>query len=340
MFKNDITSIPFEKIKSAITKRSVDMQKALLDNLKLTLAASNTRKLTQTVETLKQHIHSEEGEDGLEESAREALNLDDPEEIALTEGQVNDIQKQAREITLASFIEHFKIGEKHTWLLPQMIAAFGSWKAIKNEEGKYCGKLTAAHNTVDDFNYGLWVLAMRPRSELITATKGVQAYTLTAYNQLVPLILNGFKKYQNIKYSEWTRDSARFLVDEGLGKAMLATLPNISSNEILELRAHCQTAKTGRNAGKQMSPMTTATFWHLDSCNIPEARELPKLALHMLCQTWCAHPSNRNTLTQVLDPNNWDNAPDPLVTYAIIKEQSSEWGGLSKQVKEAVDSAW
>jgi hypothetical protein len=37
----------------------------------------------------------------------------------------------------------------------------------------------------------------------------------------------------------------------------------------------------------------------------------------MVLQTWAAHPQNRNEY-MILDPNNWDNIPQPLVSKDIF----------------------
>jgi hypothetical protein len=39
----------------------------------------------------------------------------------------------------------------------------------------------------------------------------------------------------------------------------------------------------------------------------------------MLTQCWLAHPQHRKP-TMIVDPNNWDNQPSPLVTEVFSKE--------------------
>ena len=224
----------------------------------------------------------------------------------------------ARDTVVESFLETFKIAEKYNWILPQMIARFGNWKNIDND-----GYQTFLENTKDDFNYGIWLIATRPRNKILLPHKGLTQYKLPDYNALVPLILSGFKKYQGINYSNWK--NAQWLVDEALYKAMTAEVPEMSIEDILQFRVRCQTTKTGKNAGRPPNPATTATFYHLADWEKHDMTKVPKLALHMLCQTWCAHPSNRNPSVQVLDPRDWDNAPAPLINQNMFNEPEIRW---------------
>lgn len=47
----------------------------------------------------------------------------------------------------------------------------------------------------------------------------------------------------------------------------------------------------------------------------------PKLVGTMLTQIWVAHPSLR-TEYMVLDPNDWDWMPPPLVTTEVFKPET------------------
>ena len=42
----------------------------------------------------------------------------------------------------------------------------------------------------------------------------------------------------------------------------------------------------------------------------------------MLCQIWLAHPQHR-TEYMILDPNNWDTIPAPLIETDLIKTTTS-----------------
>jgi hypothetical protein len=46
---------------------------------------------------------------------------------------------------------------------------------------------------------------------------------------------------------------------------------------------------------------------------------LPKLTQTILTQCWLAHPESR-TPYMILDLENWDNMPKPLVSNEIFKE--------------------
>jgi hypothetical protein len=54
-----------------------------------------------------------------------------------------------------------------------------------------------------------------------------------------------------------------------------------------------------------------------------EFAKIPKLVGTMLTQIWVAHPSLR-TEYMILNPNNWDLMPPPLVSTDIFKQSPAE----------------
>jgi len=53
-----------------------------------------------------------------------------------------------------------------------------------------------------------------------------------------------------------------------------------------------------------------------------ELGTVPKLVTTMLTQIWVAHPSLR-TEYMILDPNNWDKMPEPLVGSEIFNTKKT-----------------
>lgn len=329
--KNDLMALSFDQIKPRVEQKIAAMKEVLLNDINNAINARNNRKVKEVLDLLPPDA-SESNFEGLEESVRESIALDEPI-TELTLEQNRKIEKDARTYVVGTFINHYNLGSKHSWVLPQMIAMFGTWKAVRDEEtGLYSPFKTFKVNTEDPFNYGLWAVSMQPRSDLIVTEKSEPQYKLKSYNSLVPLILAGFKQFQNIEYSKWPRDnSIAYLVNEELGKAMLSTLPILTVEEIMELRTVAQTPKTGNRAGKQGSPITTAAMFHLADFTKCDVTNIPKLALHMLCQTWLAHPANRSPRVQILDPENWDNVPAPLIGNTVVSNKPEyDWGSTKK----------
>jgi hypothetical protein len=145
------------------------------------------------------------------------------------------------------------------------------------------------------------------------APKGNQQYK-SVINPLVPIILAGFKKYQNINYSEWNPVGLEALLDPELAKLVGVKVPELSISELLALRNTAITDKKGYRTGIPNDPVTCTKLNHLGDTALGH---LPKLAKYMVLQTWAAHPSNRNEY-MILDPNNWDAMPEPLVSKDIF----------------------
>ena len=96
---------------------------------------------------------------------------------------------------------------------------------------------------------------------------------------------------------------------EAIAALVGCKLPSLSDVDIFAIRNNALTPKTGARAGKSNNPATTASLYHLQESAIGH---LPKLARHMVLQTWAAHPQNRDPYA-ILDPENWDRVPQPLV---------------------------
>jgi hypothetical protein len=342
ILKNDIKSLPFAEIYKFIKQRIEQKTKEALEDENAIIEASNKRNIKARMEQMEEYVNPEVGSDGLEESARESLTLHEKLD-KLPEPRIKQIKEEATKFIVDSFLERFEIASKYSWVLPQMTARFGTWKAIKGDSGLYCAKRTQLENTKDDFDYGIYLIAMLPRASIFQPGK-VQQYKLPQYNKLTPLILSSFKDFQKINYSQWDRETVRYLVDKDLYEAMTAIVPEMSEEDILKFRAKHQTFKTGKQAGIVQNPATTAEFYHLSEWVKHDLTKVPKLALHMLCQTWCAHPANRLPGVQILDWKNWDNEPKPILGATVVaseddkywgpKKESNPWGSTKKVVED------
>lgn len=228
--------------------------------------------------------------------------------------------KDTKELT-ESFAKKFSLSLRHSWIMPQMVARFGSWKNYD-----YDPRATVKHNTEDDFSRGLYLASMLTRSAIV----GETLYKSASYNSLVPLILYGFKLYQNIPYSKWSKDSLDIIVNSELCEAMLfdpktcyinenQTVADLSKEDWLTIRDKGLIVKSGKLMGQSKSPISTANLFGLSDLEDCDLSEVPKFARIMYAQIWCAHPANRNS-NMILDPSDWDNVPEALVDSEVMLE--------------------
>lgn len=135
------------------------------------------------------------------------------------------------------------------------------------------------------------------------------------YCSLVPLILYAHKLFNNVPYSKWDRETLHYVVPSGLCQAMLENIADITVEELLSIRAAGLMINSGAKQGTTRNPASTYGLYRTKGTAIGEYHMLAQI---MLTQIWAAHPSNR-TKYMVLDPTNWDNIPNPLVSPDIFK---------------------
>lgn len=268
------------------------------------------RRYDQTLARLQElNENSEAGSDGLEEEAMELCGK--PPKPSLSSEAVAKMRTVARNQVLQPWMEREDISQKLSWLPQQMMAYFGSWDAVR-VDGVYSPLLTVKRNTQerdDLFALGALMLAKAPRSDFFKgAPKGSQQYK-SSINPLVPIVLAGFKRYQDIPYEAWDKSEIGAIVDDEIAALVGCKLPSLSDVDIFAIRNNALTPKNGARAGKSNNPATTASLYHLQESAIGH---LPKLARHMVLQTWAAHPQNRDAYA-IVDPENWDRVPPPLV---------------------------
>lgn len=319
--KNDIKSLPFDRMATTIAKKAEEFRAERLINIKAAAEAANSRKLRQYTNDSSEFFDGEAGSDGVEEGVLEVVGLHDIDDIELTKEQRKECFNNARELVIKSFLEAYDIANKYTWIMPQLKAYFGNWEAIKGSDGFYSPIDTLSKNVVTDFDKGLYYLAMWSRSDLIGGP-GVKLYQVGEYNNLVPLILSGFRTYQDIPYSNWSRTGIEAIVDAPLAAAMLADLPNFKTAQILEIRKDCLVVQSGAKKGQHRDPKTASMLYGIPNYTKYDLKHYPKLALVMLAQIWCAHPANR-TPHMILDPKDWDRMPAPIIETDVVPKYKS-----------------
>jgi hypothetical protein len=188
------------------------------------------------------------------------------------------------------------------------------FREVSTVEGQIDG-LKAVRSIFDfsqDWDKGLYYFLMLDArsSYLKTQYKGDGRN----YCSLVPLMLYAFKLLHSIPYSKWDRSTLPWAVNQSLCSAMLCEVPEVTREELLEIREMGLVFKTGQKAGTTRNPATT---YRLTGINSTKIGGLPELAQTMLAQIWCAHPTNR-TKFMVLSPENWDHIPAPLVSEQLF----------------------
>jgi hypothetical protein len=215
-----------------------------------------------------------------------------------------------------TWCESVQLSHLSSWLLPQLVAYFGSWTLVKDGDQIDCLK-TIHHNCVDPKSRSFYMLSRVKRSLLLaTQTKTPEYATLT------PLILMGQKRMQGVNYESW-RDAKdlHWILEPRLFEAVvldaedLEVCGSLGSDRLLEIQTQGLTTKSGKTAGSKKPAKST---WSLSGIQGTEIGHLPKLTQTILTQCWLAHPELR-TPYMILDPNNWDSMPQPLVSNEIFK---------------------
>jgi hypothetical protein len=211
------------------------------------------------------------------------------------------------------------------WMLPQISAYFGTWQAVPLETGLLDPKATARYNIKNSWDIGLWrVVTQLKRGALVKTQSSEWGRN---YSQLVPLILAGQKRHQGIAYQRWELEGLDSLVHKELLEVMQYSgdCLSLGSDRLIEIRNFGLTARTGVKSGQQNKPTSQ---WKLHGLQATPFAGAPTLLSTIMCQIWVAHPSLRTEL-MILDPENWDQMPKPLVVGEVF-------GGLGSKEKTNV----
>lgn len=229
-----------------------------------------------------------------------------------------------------AWAESMELSHLAPWLLPQLVAWFGTWKLIFSDDKIDCLK-TIKHNCPDPQSRAFYTLSRIKRSVLVqNQTKSPDYATLT------PLILMGLKRMAGVNYESWrTARDLSWMLEPRLYEAaminhgVLEQVNSLGSDRLVEIRNQGLLARTGVKAG-QMKPAKST--WSLTGIQDTELGSLPKLTQTILTQCWLAHPESR-TPYMILDLNDWDAMPQPLLTNDIFKVVQKQ-EPTKKQTKE------
>jgi hypothetical protein len=142
------------------------------------------------------------------------------------------------------------------------------------------------------------------------------------YATLTPLIMMGQKRMKGVNYESWRNSHGlEYILEPRLYTAMildsqdLLMIGDLGSDRLREIQVQGLTTKSGKTAGSQKPARST---WSLTGIQDTEIGHLPKLTQTIITQCWLAHPELR-TPYMILDLENWDNVPKPLVSHEIFK---------------------
>lgn len=211
-----------------------------------------------------------------------------------------------------------------SWLIPQALAKINKIKLVKNEVGLYSPSATlvalrASLGSEQEVIYWqnlLAFLVQTPRGKMVLGK--LKAIDFPQYSALAPLALSAFKLYRDVKYSEWDWTDPRIgvFVDPMLVKACHVDIPEFTKDELLGFREFASLVKSS-GATRTSNQMTTIYNVGYDLFD-----QLPPLTKIMLLQTWVAAPKLRHNLC-ILDPNNLDSIPEPLIDTEISQTKST-----------------
>jgi hypothetical protein len=208
-------------------------------------------------------------------------------------------------------------GTAHMWMFPQMLTYIArNIPIVRNSAGNVSAYKMFATIGRDDIAKAILAIFMyKSRGVFLNAqNKKEQA----VYGRLTPLFMYAYKKDKDIAYSEWERSEIEYVVEAELAEAMLTEIEEIDTEELLRYRREALTVKTGKTAGEVRSTLTTYKLFPSGDSPLCGLNEL---STAMLCQTWLAHPDNRHA-SMILDPDDWDNMPEPLITPNVIKSRN------------------
>lgn len=237
------------------------------------------------------------------------------EEYPYTEPSLSAL-REAGYRNMTTVFKSLGIKTASPWLMPQLLNYLNETVTlVKTASGQFDGFETVK----------LWVNKNKPRHlgmlyTIIYPTRSAIVNTQTSvdardYCTLVPLFLAAFKRYRDVKYSDWDRDTLEHIVHAPLLEAMLhENIPDVSNEELAEVRSK----------GK------LTNYVHKLASDVVSASKLAGLndtLIVMLTQIWVADPSVR-TKYMVLDPKSWDHIPPPIITIDLFNEKpgTDPWG--------------
>lgn len=305
--RKDLTKIPFGDIEKDYQRILGSFVSDELDRINEVGLEIHNRTVAKVLAS--RNASSEENPDDVPDF----IPIDDIDQETLKK-----FRDSANEQAVVEFVEKHDIRNSWGWLAPQIQAYLGSYTLPTKVDGVYRCTDFLKLNVVTEFDLGIYRMFTKvPRGRLMKNQTDPNHIPVCA---LVPIYMSAQKFSNNTKYTEWSKTDLHTIVDDDLFRAMVSPpLPGpYDASELLAIRntglRYVSKAKKEIGIIKHYNPVT---YHMLSGVSDSLVGNLHKYAKVMLCQIWCAHPTNR-TAYMVLDPYNWDNMPMPLINTQVI----------------------
>lgn len=293
LFKQDLKSIPFNEI------HEIHYEK--LNAAKAACLASRNFELKERWSAR----HYDSGE-SVDDSTPDFTPMS-----TLSREEVAKLDLQVSTEVVSAFVKRYNLDSLWTWLGPQLLAYLSTYRLPSTTEidGKEFLNLNVLTKSRD---MGIWrMLTKVPRSTLMSIQTKPEH---VGYSSLVPLYMAAQKQFNKVPYSAWDRETAAPLMDATLYKSASYDIPKelramLTQEELVQIRNRGLT-----HAGGVRKP---TTYHKLHGIKDSLIGGFPTLLQAMLTQIWVAHPANRTSL-MILDPDDWDHMPTPLITTKIL----------------------
>lgn len=297
LLKRDIENVPFDLLFAELAKVTEEVKEQVTADAYML----HTRDVNRRLKAIYSDVSAYTGD----------RDVDFPFKGITTEAYAT-LASEARKDAFKVFAEKHNFKNQAEWMLPQAATFISSLPIVRLADGTIDSVAYRKEFNKSAWLKGLYQYCMTPLRGLIMGTQ--YSPTFANYSSLVPLLLMPHKRYNDVNYSEWSREGLDKIVDKNLYEAISINVKIApSAEELLELRDIGLRYNSGKNEGALRSPLSTHKLYKL-----PEPyKSLPWLSQVMVFQIWCAHPNNRTNL-MILDWNNWDSMPEPLINDEVI----------------------
>ena len=232
-------------------------------------------------------------------------------------------RRKAGQKAFVAWLTAKSFGDLSTTVLPEMITMVGALPYKLNDNGLISGKSLLSSFSKTPTMLGIYVFLMLDTRScyLDKQYKG----TSKTYSSLVPLIMYAIRLVKGVPYTAWDPEEIRLVVNNDLADAMLFGMPESewpTKDEIIAGRLQGLTFASGPSLGKVRSPITSHKLYATGGTCFEKT---PSLFQVMLSQIWVAHPENRSKY-MVLDPDNWDKVPPPLIEVDVFTPSDYQAG--------------
>lgn len=226
---------------------------------------------------------------------------------------MNVASPEGRSDIVAAYFKSIDTQKNFSWIVPQAQAALVRECPVALGSDGFVS-IAGTFSDIDDLTLGLmWLLKEGPGQFVSPAWQHPE------YSVFVPLILDAYKKYADIKYSKWDIKQLKYVVSPAQYEYMTEKLPEVDDFILIEDREAC--ASRFRSLKTAHAPDVKGDHW----------KGISKYGKCLMLQVWLAHPEVR-CKEMWLDSSNPDYLPPPLVeSNPITNAAVSDFMALIKK---------